>query len=178
MVAAFPAARALGVDEMKRRLLAGGSALMALVMLGAGPAAAQRARSVPAASAGTLFPVKAVPAEGRILFTLPAPDKDGIAGRYLYANALRTGLGSADLRLDRGMVGDEQILAFRRIGKKIAVTFENLKFRATGDEGVQKGGRDSFPFSTVAMLDIVSMGADGAKTRHGGHLALSSRVAT
>ncbi len=109
----------------------------------------------------TLLPVQVEAAQGRILFTLPAPDRQGVAGRFLYANSLRTGLGSADLRLDRGMVGPEHILAFRRIGRKIAVIFENHRFRATGDQGVQDGGRDSFPFTTVAMLDIVSTNPDG-----------------
>lgn len=111
-----------------------------------------------------LLPVKAERSDGRILFTLPAPDRDGVAGRFIYANALRSGIGSANLRLDRGMVGPEQILAFRRIGKKIAVTFENLRFRATGDAGVQAGARTSFPFSVVAMLDVVATAADGAVT--------------
>lgn len=113
---------------------------------------------------GPLLPVKAGQSDGRILFTLPAPDRDGVAGRFIYANALRSGVGSANLRLDRGMVGPEQILAFRRIGKKIAVTFENLRFRATGDAGVQAGARTSFPFSVVAMLDVVATAADGALT--------------
>ncbi|KRC79883.1 zinc-dependent metalloprotease [Sphingomonas sp. Root241] len=113
---------------------------------------------------GPLLPVKAEQSDGRILFTLPAPDRDGVAGRFIYANALRSGLGSANLRLDRGMVGPEQVLAFRRIGKKIAVTFENLRFRATGDTGVQAGARTSFPFSVVAMLDVVATGPDGAVT--------------
>jgi len=115
-----------------------------------------------AADDGPLLPVQAEQADGRILFTLPAPDSNGVAGRFIYANALRSGLGSADLRLDRGMVGPEQILAFRRIGKRVAVTFENLRFRATGDSGVQAGGRTSFPFSVMAMLDIVSTATDGS----------------
>lgn len=125
------------------------------MLLGALPAAADD---------GPLLPVKAEQTDGRILFTLPAPDRDGVAGRFIYANALRSGLGSADLRLDRGMVGPEQILAFRRIGKKVAVTFENTRFRATGDSGVQAGGRTSFPLIVVAMLDIVSSAPDGALT--------------
>ncbi|MBU3076238.1 zinc-dependent metalloprotease [Sphingomonas quercus] len=143
---------------MKRKILIGtGCALLALA---AAPAVAQQ----PAGGGGALMPVRVVAAEGRILMTLPPPDRDGVSGRYLYASALRTGLGSADLRLDRGMLGGEQILAFRRIGKKIAVTFENPRFKASGDAGVQAGGRDSFPFSTIVMLDIAGTGPDGTTT--------------
>ncbi|MDE2256720.1 MAG: hypothetical protein KGK05_03035, partial [Xanthomonadaceae bacterium] len=51
---------------------------------------------------------------GRILITLPAAAADGVAGRFLYSTALRTGLGAAPTFLDRGRVGKTQILAFRR----------------------------------------------------------------
>lgn len=123
------------------------------------------AATVPAAAAARgetpLMTVRADPADARVLVTLPAPDAEGVAGRFIYANALRTGLGSADLRLDRGMVGSEQLLAFRRYGKKVAVTFENAKFRGTGDAKVAAGARESFAFSTAAMLDIVEVGPGG-----------------
>ncbi|WP_332772698.1 zinc-dependent metalloprotease [Phenylobacterium sp.] len=120
--------------------------------LGLGPAVAQTA---------TLLPVRTAPAEGRVLFTLPAPDAQGVAGRFLYASSIRQGLGSADLTIDRGMVRSQQILAFRRIGKKVAVVFENHDFRATGDADVVKGGVESFPTSVIAMLDVVATDAAG-----------------
>ncbi len=129
---------------------------------GGGPVAAQQVAR--AATQAALLPVKAMPAEGRILVTLPAADADGASGRFLYATSLRTGIGSANLRLDRGMLGPEHIVAFRRIGKKVAVTFENHQFRATGDAGVAAGGRTSFPTSIMAMLDIVATEADGGVT--------------
>lgn len=133
-----------------------GTALaLVLAATGALPASAQEA---------PLLPVKAAPTDGRILFTLPPADAQGVAGRFLYATTMRTGLGSANLRIDRGMVGPEQILAFRRIGKKVAVTFENWRFRATGDAAVAEGGRTSFPFSVMAMLDVVATGPDGSLT--------------
>lgn len=137
---------------------------MAMATLLAAAAASATAALPARAQEAPLLPVKAVPAEGRILFTLPRPDADGVAGRFLYATTMRSGLGSANLRIDRGMVGPEQILAFRRIGKKVAVTFENWRFRATGDAAVTEGGRTSFPFSVVAMLDVVATGLDGTLT--------------
>jgi hypothetical protein len=132
------------------------SALMASAWLGFGlnPAAAQT-------TTAALLPTRTELAEGRVLFTLPAPDAQGVAGRFLYASSIREGLGSADLTIDRGMVGSQQILAFRRIGKKVAVVFENHQFRATGDADVVKGGVESFPTSVIAMLDVVSTDAAG-----------------
>ena len=112
----------------------------------------------------TLFPVRAVPAEGKVLVTLPPPAANGIMGRYHYVPSLRTGLGSATLMLDRGMPGRERILVFRRIGKKVLVIFENPRFRATGDASVAEGGRTSFPGSVVAMLDVALTDLNGALT--------------
>ncbi|WP_315762566.1 zinc-dependent metalloprotease [Sphingomonas sp. Y38-1Y] len=111
-----------------------------------------------------MLAIKSDPADARVLVTLPAPDAQGIAGRFIHVAALRSGLGSAEIALDRGQLGPEQILAFRRYGKKVAVTFENTRFRATGDAGTERGARESFAFSIVAMLDIVSTASDGALT--------------
>ena len=79
-----------------------------------------------------LLPVHVDRDGGRILLTLPAAGGDGVSARYLYTTALRTGLGSASTFLDRGRTGETQVMAFRRIGKKIAIEFENPRFRAAG----------------------------------------------
>ena len=116
-------------------------------------------------AAQTLFGVKPDPATGKILITLPAPGADGVLGRYIYATGLRTGLGSPNIRLDRGMQGPDQLLVFRRYGKKIAVQFENPTYRATGGEPAeQASARDSFAFTTVWMTDIAQTEADGRIT--------------
>lgn len=126
--------------------------LVAAVLVGTGASAAE----------APLLPVKAEPATGRILLTLPPADADGVAGRFLYVTGLRTGMGSADIRLDRGMNGSTELLAFRRIGKKIAITFENPRFRAVGGSAAEQAGvTNSFPVSTMMMSDIVSTEADG-----------------
>jgi len=50
-----------------------------------------------------LLPVHVDRRGGRILLTLPAPDADGISGRFIYVAALETGLGSAPIGLDRAL---------------------------------------------------------------------------
>lgn len=110
---------------------------------------------------GDLLPVKVDADTGKVLITLPPADASGVMGRFLYSTTMRTGMGSAPIRIDRGMLGPTQVLSFRRLGRKIAVTYENPRFRATGDAAVAKGTVASFPVSTVAMLDIVSSGPGG-----------------
>ncbi|GGD66024.1 peptidase [Croceicoccus mobilis] len=103
-------------------------------------------------------------AKGTVSFVLPEPDADGSAGCYIYASTLRSGLGSARIRLDRGMIGEEQLLCFQRYGGKVAVRFENPKFRASGDAGTETGAQESFAFSIPAMLPILNTGKDGSLT--------------
>ena len=103
-----------------------------------------------------LLPVHVDKQQGKIVFTLPRPGADGVSARYLYATALRTGLGSAPTFLDRGRVGNTQIIAFRRIGKKVAIQFENPRFRATGAERSDPRGSGDFAVSTVWMGDVAA----------------------
>jgi hypothetical protein len=147
------------------KLSATACALLASTAFIAAPALAQTGapaglRSVSAADG--LLPVRTDVVQGKILLTLPAPATDGVSGRYLYSSSLRTGLGSPNIRLDRGMNGGTQLLAFRRYGKKVAIQFENPRFRATGGAEAEQGSaRDSFAITTVWMGDIVSTEADG-----------------
>jgi hypothetical protein len=103
-----------------------------------------------------LLPVHADRQHGQILFTLPKPGADGVSARFLYTTALRTGLGAAPTFLDRGRVGSTQIIAFRRIGKKVAIQFENPRFRANGADPSDPRGSGDFAISTVWMGDIAS----------------------
>lgn len=107
-----------------------------------------------------LLPVHVDMGTGRILLTLPAPAADGVAARFLYSPSLRTGLGSAPTFLDRGRIGDTQILAFRRLGKKIAIVFENPRFKPAGAETGKPSG--DFATSIVWMTDIIATSPDGS----------------
>ena len=133
-------------------------AAIALLLAASAPAAAQ----TPAAT--TLLAVRADVRQGSVLVTLPPPAADGVSLRLLYTVALRTGLGSAPTFLDRGRVGVTQIIAFHRLGKKIAIQFENPRFRAAGTDAMDPRGSADFAVSTVWMGDIVATRADGGMT--------------
>ncbi|GAA4767567.1 zinc-dependent metalloprotease [Stakelama sediminis] len=138
--------------------------LLATPALAATPAKQQNPQTVfkdSTAHAG-LLPVHVDTQGGRILLTLPPPGKDGVSARYIYTNSLRTGLGSAPTFLDRGRVGGTQIVAFRRIGKKVALQFENPRFRATGAAQSDPSGSQDFAVSTVWMGDIAATLPDGS----------------
>src|SRR3569623_142617 len=109
-----------------------------------------------------LAPVYVDKAQGKIWLELPAPGADGVAGRYIWLTALKTGLGSAPVGLDRHQPGQDQILVFRRVGKTVFAEVENTKFVATGapaDE--QKAAEEAFAYSTVWGADVAATAPDG-----------------
>lgn len=109
-----------------------------------------------------LLPVHVDHKGGRILLSLPAPDREGVSGRFLYVAALKTGLGAAPVGLDRALSSGSRILAFRRMGKKIVAEIENPRFRATGAPAAeQAAARESFPTSTAWIGDIAAETVDG-----------------
>ncbi|WP_442678737.1 zinc-dependent metalloprotease [Sphingomonas sp. ASY06-1R] len=131
---------------MKRAYLVFAAALLATSALAAPPASS----SASTLSANGLLPVQIDKSAGKILLTLPAADADGIAGRFLYATSLRTGIGSAELNMDRGFIGNTYLLVFRRIGGKVAIQYENPRFRASNAPAAeQAAARDSFAFTTA-----------------------------
>ncbi|MCD2324272.1 zinc-dependent metalloprotease [Sphingomonas sp. IC-56] len=99
---------------------------------------------------------------GRILLSLPAPGRDGVAARLLYTTSLRTGLGSAPIGLDRAQPRPAQVLIIRRLGKKVAFELENPRFRATGASAAeQAAAADAFATSTLWLGDVID-GPHGA----------------
>lgn len=100
---------------------------------------------------------------GRVLVQLPAAQADGVMARVIHHTALRTGVGSAVTGLDRAQIGATNILAFRRIGKRILAEFENPKYAApSGSADEQAAARDAFVGSTVWGGDIVATAPDGS----------------
>lgn len=133
----------------------------------ASPAAAKADDSAPSAFEGMegrtgLLPTHVDKANGKILFTLPPAGADGVSARFLFTASLRTGLGAAPTMLDRGRIGNTQVVAFRRIGRKVAAIFENPRFRATGADPLDPAGSSDFATSIVWMGDVVATLPDGS----------------
>ena len=110
-----------------------------------------------------LLPVFVDQTGGKVLIQLPAPGADGAMTRVIHHTALRTGVGSAVTGLDRAQIGATNILAFRRIGKRVIAEFENPKYEApNGSPEEQAAARDAFVGSTVWAGDVVATAPDGS----------------
>ncbi|HEU0119077.1 MAG TPA: zinc-dependent metalloprotease [Bryobacteraceae bacterium] len=69
---------------------------------------------------------------------------------FLFYTSLAAGLGSNDVGLDRGQVGNERVVRFERIGPKVLLIERNLKFRATSDSAAERQAvADAFAASTL-----------------------------
>lgn len=127
-------------------------------------AVAPAAKTAAAKEAG-LVDIKPDPKTGKIIATFPKPGEDGVAARYIYLTQIETGLGSASLGFDRGASSGTRIIAFRRVGKKVAAEIENPKFvAANGTADEQTGVRRSFATSTIWMGDVVDNKPNGSFT--------------
>ena len=140
---------------------------VALALAGATPlfGGAAFAAEAAAVAEAPLLQVKSDPVTGKIIATLPKPATDGVSARFIYLSQLETGLGSAAIGLDKAAPSGSRILAFRRIGKKVAAEVENPKFVASAGTSEEKDAvRRSFANSTVWMGDVVDTEADGSFT--------------
>ena len=119
----------------------------------------------PASAEDRLIEVSTETEEGSIMLTLPRPDADGIAARYIYLAQVETGLGSAAVGVDRGAWLQNGILRFRRVGKKVVAELENQTFVApAGSRAEQEAVANSFSNATLWVGDISSTAKDGSFT--------------
>ncbi|MEM7050587.1 MAG: zinc-dependent metalloprotease [Acidobacteriota bacterium] len=101
-------------------------------------------------------------AAGAVWLRVPPADDRGVAGRYLYFEALLTGLGSNPIGLDRGQLGDGRVVQLRRLGGRLLIEEENLRFRALSEDPEERRAvRESFAPSVLWAGPVAALDADG-----------------
>ena len=95
---------------------------------------------------------------GQVLLHIP---NNSIGEEFLYVNSLAAGLGSNDVGLDRGQLGDERVVRFYRAGKKMLLIEDNLKYRAlTDNEEEVKAVEEAFASSVLHGFEITKIDGD------------------
>lgn len=84
-----------------------------------------------------------IPYKGLFNFYYSADDKiyleiTELDSDFLYVNSLSQGLGSNDLGLDRGQLGEARIVKFLKAGNKLLLIQPNLAYRAVTDNEPEK----------------------------------------
>jgi hypothetical protein len=82
---------------------------------------------------------------GKIWLEIKKSDEE-----ILYQQSLPAGLGSNDIGLDRGLLGETRVVKFSRIGRKVLMIEPNYGYRAiTSDKNERKAVEQSFAQSTI-----------------------------
>jgi hypothetical protein len=82
---------------------------------------------------------------------------DSLKTEFLYINSLASGIGSNDIGLDRGKLGQERLVYFKKAGNKLLLIQPNLKYRAnTKNDLERKSIEQAFAKSVLFGFKILS----------------------
>jgi hypothetical protein len=82
---------------------------------------------------------------------------DKLDTEFIYVNSLTAGIGSNDIGLDRGQLGDTRIVYFERRGPKIMMVQPNYGYRAETDNALEKKSvQEAFAKSILAGFEIAA----------------------
>ena len=103
------------------------------------------------------FPLYWEAKTGKLLLEIPSFDKD-----FLYLDQLPYGIGSNDLFLDRGQLGNGRIVHFMRSGNKVLLVEPNLAFRSSSsDDSERTAVKQSFAESVLFGFKVEAEQAQG-----------------
>ena len=75
---------------------------------------------------------------------------------FLYISSLATGIGSNDIGLDRGQLGNERLVSFQKAGNKLLLIQPNLSFRAITDNKAEENSiKEAFAKSVIYGFKIL-----------------------
>ena len=86
-------------------------------------------------------------------------DISGVEGPFIYYNGLSHGVGSNDLGLDRGRLGDTFLVEFRKVGKKVFLAALNTKYTARSEDAQERRAvAEAFAESIIWGFAVVESG--------------------
>src|SRR5215216_5367247 len=76
---------------------------------------------------------------------------------FLYVESLPAGIGSNDIGLDRGQLGNSDIVRFDRVGPRVLLVAPNYRFRAsTNNPDERLAVKDAFAESTLWGFEVAA----------------------
>jgi hypothetical protein len=91
-------------------------------------------------------------AAGTLWLEIPALDTE-----MVYVTSLSAGLGSNDIGLDRGQLGQTHIVSFHRVGKKLLMVEPNYRFRAiTSSADERRAVEEAFARSVLWGFEVAA----------------------
>jgi len=82
---------------------------------------------------------------------------DTTRGEFLYVSSLPAGIGSNDIGLDRGQLGNTRVVRLERVGPRVLLVQPNYSFRAlSNDADERRAVRDSFAESVLWGFEVAA----------------------
>lgn len=82
---------------------------------------------------------------------------DKLAQPFIFQSSLPRGIGSNDIGLDRGQLGDTRLVQFEQFGNKVMLKQLNTYYRATSNNNAERQSVDeAFASSVLAGLPVVA----------------------
>ncbi|MEM1119198.1 MAG: zinc-dependent metalloprotease [Bacteroidota bacterium] len=82
---------------------------------------------------------------------------DKLDQEFLYVNSLPAGVGSNDIGLDRGQLGDTRVVKFQKVGPKILMIQPNLDYRAISNNPEEaKSVSQAFASSVIGGFKVAA----------------------
>lgn len=82
---------------------------------------------------------------------------ESLNDEFLYVNSLASGIGSNDIGLDRGQLGNERLVYFKKAGNKLLLVQPNLKYRANTSNALERRSvEQAFAHSVLFGFKILS----------------------
>ena len=141
-----------------RRMLA--ACALASVLCGAAPPASAQQAAFPTIAEKTagmtrkdgFLPLSYDARAGKVYLEIAHPGSD-----LIYQTYLPWGMGSNDVGLDRGSLGETRLVRFERRGPRVLLVQPNLAFRSSsGDPDERRAVEESFAQSVLAGFTIVA----------------------
>ncbi|WP_333970307.1 zinc-dependent metalloprotease [Alteromonas mediterranea] len=99
-----------------------------------------------------LIPVYYDDESDKVYLAVPTSDAE-----YLFQSSLPYGVGSNDIGLDRGQLGDTRLVSFEKFGNKVLLKQLNTKYRAAHGSDAEKQSIDeAFADSVIAGFTLVA----------------------
>jgi Met-zincin/Domain of unknown function (DUF5117) len=112
------------------------------------------------------FPLYWEAKTGKLLLEIPSFGKD-----FLFLDQLPYGIGSNDLFLDRGQLGNERVVHFMRSGNKVLLVEPNLAFRSSSSDDCERAAvKQSFAESVLFGFKVEAEQAEA----QGGHVLVDA----
>ena len=89
---------------------------------------------------------------GKVLLQLPKTPTE-----YIFQTSLPRGVGSNDIGLDRGQLGETRLVEFKRYGNKVLLTQKNTLYRASANNSAEQQSIDeAFADSVIAGFEVLA----------------------